>query len=55
MCIRDRVYSDQTRPLVDYYESWAKADPAAAPKYRTIKGTGTVEEIRARAFEALAA
>ncbi len=52
---RLQVYSDQTRPLVDYYESWAKADPAAAPKYRTIKGTGTVEEIRARAFEALAA
>ena len=48
------VYSAQTRPLVDYYASWAKADPAAAPKYRAISGTGNVEEITARAFAALA-
>lgn len=49
------VYSAQTRPLVDYYSAWAKADPAAAPKYRAISGTGSVEEITARAFAALAA
>ncbi len=48
------VYSAQTRPLVDYYASWAKAMPAAAPKYRKISGVGEVEEIKARAFEALA-
>ena len=48
------VYSSQTRPLVDYYSGWAKLDPAAAPKYRAISGTGTVEEITARAFQALA-
>ena len=48
------VYSAQTRPLVDYYASWAKADPAAAPKYRAIPGTGSVDEITARAFAALA-
>jgi len=48
------VYSAQTRPLVDYYSAWAKADPAAAPKYRAISGTGSVEEITARAFAALA-
>jgi adenylate kinase len=48
------VYADQTRPLVDYYANWAKADPAAGPKYRAISGTGTVEEITARAFAALA-
>ncbi len=48
------VYSAQTRPLVDYYASWAKAAPAAAPKYRKISGVGEVEEIKARAFEALA-
>ncbi len=51
---RLQVYSDQTRPLVDYYSGWAKQDPAAAPKYRAIQGTGNVEEITARAFEALA-
>ena len=47
------VYSAQTRPLVDYYGDWAKAEPAAAPKYRAISGTGSVEEITARAFAAL--
>ena len=51
---RLEVYAAQTRPLVDYYASWAKADPANAPKYRAIKGTGTVEEITARALAALA-
>ena len=48
------VYSSQTRPLVDYYSGWAKQDPAAAPKYRAISGTGSVEDITARAFQALA-
>jgi len=48
------VYSQQTRPLVDYYSAWAKADPAGAPRYRKISGTGTVEQITQRAFEALA-
>ena len=47
-------YASQTRPLVDYYAGWAKADPAQAPKYRAISGIGTVEEITARALQALA-
>jgi adenylate kinase len=47
------VYSAQTRPLVDYYSQWAAQDTTAAPKYRAISGTGTVEEITARAFAAL--
>jgi adenylate kinase len=51
---RLQVYSDQTRPLVDYYANWARADAAAAPKYRAISGTGSVEDITARAFAALA-
>jgi adenylate kinase len=50
---RLEVYAAQTRPLVEYYSNWAKADPANAPKYRAIIGTGTVEEITARAFDAL--
>ncbi len=50
---RLEVYSAQTRPLVDYYSSWAKADPAAAPAYRAISGMGTVDEITARAFAEL--
>ena len=51
---RLNVYSAQTRPLVDYYADWAKADPATAPKYRAISGTGSVTDITARAFTALA-
>jgi adenylate kinase len=50
---RLEVYAAQTRPLVDYYANWANADPANAPKYRSISGTGTVEEITARALAAL--
>jgi adenylate kinase len=50
---RLQVYSDQTRPLVDYYANWAQADAASAPKYRAISGTGSVEDITARAFAAL--
>ena len=51
---RLEVYAAQTRPLVEYYSRWAEADPASAPKYRAINGTGTVEEIKERALKALA-
>jgi len=50
---RLQVYQEQTRPLVDYYASWAANGTADAPRYRKISGTGSVEEITARAFEAL--
>jgi adenylate kinase len=50
---RLEVYSAQTRPLVDYYRQWAAADAAAAPQYRAISGIGSVEDITARAFNAL--
>jgi adenylate kinase len=52
---RLEVYSAQTRPLVDYYSNWAQQDATAAPKYRAISGTGSVEDITRRAFTALAA
>src|SRR5690349_24680363 len=38
---RLEVYASQTRPLVDYYAGWAKADPVNAPRYRAISGIGT--------------
>ncbi len=47
------VYSTLTRPLVAYYSQWAQNDPHNAPKYRAISGTGSVEAITARVFEAL--
>jgi adenylate kinase len=50
---RLEVYSAQTRPLVEYYSNWAKQDAQNAPKVRRIDGLGTVEEITARALEAL--
>ncbi len=50
---RLEVYSAQTRPLVDYYSSWAKAEPEAAPQYRAISGMGSVEDITAKALQAL--
>ena len=50
---RLEVYAAQTRPLVDYYSAWARSDPAGAPKYHRISGTGSVEEITQRALAAL--
>ena len=47
------VYSQQTRPLVDYYAAWAEAEPGVAPKYRAISGVGGVDEITQRALAAL--
>ena len=53
--VRNRlaVYKSQTRPLVEYYSKWADSGAADAPKYRMISGTGSVEEITARALTAL--
>lgn len=50
---RLEVYSSQTRPLVDYYSQWARSDAGSAPKYRAISGMGSVDEITARALQAL--
>ena len=51
---RLEVYQAQTRPLVEYYSRWARSEPGVAPKYRRISGSGSVEEIKARALAALA-
>jgi adenylate kinase len=48
------VYAEQTRPLVAYYERWAASAEPGAPAYRRISGTGSVDEITARALAALA-
>jgi len=50
------VYQRQTRPLVEYYSAWAaRGATRRRPGYRRIGGTGSVDEIRARALAALAA
>ena len=54
--VRDRlgVYRAQTVPLIEFYTAWAATGDARAPKVRRISGVGSVEEIRDRAFAALA-
>jgi len=52
---RLEVYQAQTRPLVDFYSRWAATGASAAPKYRKIAGSGSVEEIKNRAIKALSA
>jgi len=48
------VYHAQTKPLVEYYGSWAASGDPRAPKYRKVSGVGSVEDIRQRALGALA-
>jgi len=50
------VYVAQTKPLIEYYNNWAQHGDASslkAPAYRKISGLGSVDDIRARVFEAL--
>jgi adenylate kinase len=51
---RLEVYQAQTRPLVEYYSKWAALGDGAAPRCRRIDGTGSVDQITARALAALA-
>lgn len=54
---RLQVYNDQTRPLVEYYSTWATqsnaADKIKAPAYRKVSGTGSVDDITASIFSVL--
>lgn len=50
---RLQVYREQTRPLVDYYSSWAESGEPDAPAYRQLSGLGSVDEIKDRIFQAL--
>jgi adenylate kinase len=49
------VYHEQTKPLVEYYTTWAKTGDAKAPKCVNIPGVGSVENIRDQIFRALGA
>jgi adenylate kinase len=48
------VYRAQTKPLIEFYAAWGATGDARAPKLRRFSGVGGVEEIRERAFAALA-
>jgi adenylate kinase len=54
---RLQVYNDQTRPLVDYYSTWAiqsnATDKVKSPAYRKVSGTGSVDDITASIFATL--
>jgi adenylate kinase len=50
---RLEVYKSQTRPLIEYYEKWRATDDPRAPRHLRISGRGTVDEIKARALQAL--
>lgn len=47
------VYHDQTKPLIAYYESWAKSAAPGAPKYVRVVGVGKMEDIRDTIIAAL--
>lgn len=47
------VYHAQTEALVKFYGDLAASGDASAPKYRSISGLGSIEEIKKRVFEAL--
>jgi adenylate kinase len=54
---RLQVYDDQTRPLIEYYSSWANqasaSDKVKAPAYRKVSGTGNVDNITTSIFAVL--
>ena len=54
--VRKRLatYHEQTEPLVAYYAQWAATGDPLAPRCRKISGTGSVDDITARALDALA-
>lgn len=50
---RLEIYQQQTRPLVAYYTDWSASGDAAAPRCLKINGSGSVDDITARAAAAL--
>lgn len=53
--VRNRleVYTQQTKPLIDYYQQWYAQNDAQAPSYHSINGLGSVAEIRDAVFAIL--
>ncbi|MBI2380060.1 MAG: adenylate kinase [Gammaproteobacteria bacterium] len=48
------VYHEQTKPLVEYYGSWAAAGTAGAPRYHVVNGLQAVEAVTADILAQLA-
>ena len=47
------VYHSQTKPLVDYYSSWANSGLAGAPKHVKVNGLGELNAIKNNIFAQL--
>jgi adenylate kinase len=54
--VRERIatYHEQSRPLIEYYSSWARSGDPRAPRYVRINGSRSVEHVRDGIFAALA-
>jgi len=50
---RIRTYHEQTKPLINYYLSWAASGDPRAPHYVNIYGRGSVEHIRDKVMAAI--
>ena len=50
---RLEIYHSQTKPLVNFYSTWAAEGDAKAPKVRKVAGVGNVDAITKSVFEAL--
>ena len=50
---RLETYHSQTKPLVEYYDNWARSGDPRAPRYVKIDGQGSVEQVRDQIFAAL--
>ncbi len=50
---RLEIYHSQTKPLIEYYSSWANSKEGKAPNYVTIAGVGSLQDIRDNIFKAL--
>jgi adenylate kinase len=50
---RIATYHSQTKPLVQYYRDWVAGGDPRAPRYISVSGAGTVEEVRDALFATL--
>ncbi|MGX5173941.1 adenylate kinase [Aliikangiella sp. IMCC44653] len=53
--VKDRlkIYHSQTKPLIAYYSDWAKTGEAKAPKYVTVAGVGSLDDIKQQILDSL--
>ena len=47
------IYHEQTEPLIEYYQDFSKSGASESPKYVTIAGIGSVDDIRQKVFSVL--